>query len=48
MASAGVTQFWEVGSGKVLTGLGKRIAAGATFSEIGGPDEIAAYVAARG
>jgi [acyl-carrier-protein] S-malonyltransferase len=48
MASAGVTQFWEVGSGKVLTGLGKRIAAGATFSAVGGPDEIAAYIAARG
>ncbi len=47
MAGAGVGQFLELGAGKVLTGLGKRIAADATFSSIGGPDEIAAYIATR-
>ena len=47
MAAAGVGQFLELGAGKVLTGLGKRIAADASFSAIGGPDEIAAYIATR-
>jgi [acyl-carrier-protein] S-malonyltransferase len=48
MASAGVTNFYEVGSGKVLSGLVKRIADGATGVSIGTPDDVAAYKAARG
>ena len=35
MAGAGVTQFYEVGAGKVLSGLIKRIAEGASASAIG-------------
>lgn len=48
MAAAGVTRFHEVGAGKVLTGLGKRIAATASFGAIGTPEDIAAFIAARG
>jgi len=47
MAGAGVTKFYEVGAGKVLSGLIKRLAEGASASAIGSPDDIAAFKAGR-
>lgn len=45
MAGAGVTQFYEIGAGKVLSGLIKRIAEGASASAVGSPEDIAAFKA---
>jgi [acyl-carrier-protein] S-malonyltransferase len=47
MANAGVTNFYEVGAGKVLSGLIKRLAGNATVSAVGSPEDIAAFKAGR-
>jgi [acyl-carrier-protein] S-malonyltransferase len=47
MAAAGIDRFYEVGSGKVLTGLIKRIAEGVEVTTIGTPEDVAAFRAAR-
>ena len=47
MAAHGVTQFYEVGAGKVLSGLIKRIADGAAATAIGTPEDIEAFVSSR-
>jgi len=48
MAGAGVTSFYEVGAGKVLSGLIKRIAESANATAIGTPEDVEAFKAARG
>jgi [acyl-carrier-protein] S-malonyltransferase len=47
MAKAGVTNFYEVGAGKVLSGLIKRLAGDAMVTAIGSPDDVAAFKAGR-
>jgi [acyl-carrier-protein] S-malonyltransferase len=47
MAGAGVSSFYEVGAGKVLSGLIKRLADGITTNAIGSPEDVAAFKAGR-
>jgi len=47
MAGAGVTNFYEIGAGKVLSGLIKRLAQGAVVTAIGSPEDVAAVKAGR-
>jgi [acyl-carrier-protein] S-malonyltransferase len=48
MAGAGVATIYEVGAGKVLAGLIKRIAATVNVSSVGTPEDIAKFKAACG
>ena len=42
LAGAGVTEFWEIGAGKALSGMIKRISKDAVVKNIGAPADIAA------
>ena len=42
MAAAGVTEFWEIGAGKALSGMIKRTVAGAATRAVGTPEDVAA------
>jgi [acyl-carrier-protein] S-malonyltransferase len=46
MAAAGVSEVYEIGAGKVLSGLAKRIAPGLNASSIGTPPELEAALPA--
>jgi [acyl-carrier-protein] S-malonyltransferase len=45
MADQGVTEFWEIGAGKALSGMVKRIAREASTRAIGSPEDISALTA---
>jgi len=47
MAGAGVTRMVEVGAGKVLCGLAKRIDKSIAATAVGTPEDVAAFIAAR-
>lgn len=42
MADQGVTEFWEIGAGKALSGMIKRIAKGSETRNFGQPEDVAA------
>jgi len=42
MEMAGVSEFWEIGAGKALSGMIKRIVSGAVTRAVGSPEDIAA------
>jgi [acyl-carrier-protein] S-malonyltransferase len=45
MAAAGVTEFYEIGSGKVLSGLAGRIDKSFKSTPVGTPDDVRAVAA---
>ena len=42
MERAGVTEYWEIGAGKALSGMIKRIAKETTQRAVGTPEDVAA------
>lgn len=42
MEGAGVTEFWEIGAGKALSGMIKRIVSGAMTRAVGSPEDVLA------
>jgi [acyl-carrier-protein] S-malonyltransferase len=46
MAAQGVTELVEIGAGKVLTGLARRIDKGLSARAVGTPEDVAAAAAA--
>lgn len=45
MARAGVGEYWEIGAGKALSGMIKRIAAGSVTRAVGTPEDVRAALA---
>ncbi|MCF2903526.1 ACP S-malonyltransferase [Octadecabacter sp. CECT 8868] len=46
MAGAGVTEVWEIGAGKALSGMVKRVDRGIATRAVGSPDDVVAAAAA--
>jgi [acyl-carrier-protein] S-malonyltransferase len=46
MAGQGVTEMWEIGAGKALSGMIKRIDRSVATRAIGAPEDVAAAIAA--
>ena len=46
MAAHGVTEFWEIGAGKALSGMIRRIAKDTVSRNVGSPDDVKAALAA--
>lgn len=46
MAAQGVTEYWEIGAGKALSGMIRRISKESTSRAVGTPDDVAAVIAA--
>ncbi len=46
MVAQGVTEFWEIGAGKALSGMVKRIERSATLRNVGAPDDVKAALEA--
>ena len=42
MVGEGVTEFWEIGAGKALSGMIRRIERGADTVQVGTPDDVKA------
>lgn len=45
MAAQGVSEFWEIGAGKALSGMIRRISKESTCTAIGTPDDVAKVIA---
>lgn len=48
MVDHGITTFWEIGAGKALSGMIRRIAKDAEMRQVGTPDGVSEAVASRG
>lgn len=46
MVAQGITEFWEIGAGKALSGMVKRIERSATLRNVGAPDDVKAALEA--
>jgi [acyl-carrier-protein] S-malonyltransferase len=45
MAAQGVTEVWEIGAGKALSGMVRRIAKDVAVKAVGTPEDVAAALA---
>jgi [acyl-carrier-protein] S-malonyltransferase len=46
MVAQGVTEFWEIGAGKALSGMIRRISKESTCRSVGAPEDVASVAGA--